>query len=487
MTVAAAFSSDGAKSVALDIVRQAALETGRRAGDGTTTASTLACNLWLALMDLDEQKRHKCIEVLRGMVESGSFDRALGECTIPVSTKDDLKSVTMVASNGDEALSDIVTEAFIEAGAGGAVTVEEDRTTTGVNLKWINGTTFPSGFASPYFVTDGRARADLDKPLVWFSLTPLHKTEDVVPAMKYAREQGRSLLVICDDINEEALSLMIVNNSKGALSCCAVGAPFLGNMRVAAMQDLAKVCGATPTAKGMSAEQIISSFGSAERAVVEPKLTALFSPQSKDPGAVTEVISMLAHAIRDSKDDHEKSLLMKRMACVSGKAAIIKIGGSTPAELVERKDRADDAVASARWALMEGIMPGCGSSLSYLYNGLLKSSFYEDSLTPLRESFLAPIMKTFDNAKHSLSITEDEFRNVLLNWSPGVTSDSGTKGGRGYNLRTGNLVDDLIKDGVVDSSYAVREAVKAAVSAACNLASMEAIIFTKVTEQEMMA
>lgn len=476
MTVAAAFTSEGAKSVALDIVRQAALETGRRAGDGTTTASTLACSLWLALSELPDEHRHKCIETLRELVSSGAIDRVLKEFTKPIESKNDLKSVTMVASNGDEQLSEIVTQAFTEVGAGGAVTVEEDRSITDAQLKWINGTTFPSGFSSPYFVTDGRARAELEKPLIWFSLSSLHKAADIVPTMKYAREQGRSLLIICDDINDEALSLLIVNNSKGSLSCCAVGAPFMGGMRVAAMQDLAKVCGATPTTRGMTDSQIRDSLGGAERAVVEPKLTALFSPES-DANAVTEVISMLSQAIKDSNDDHEKSLYMKRMACVSGKAAVIKIGGSTPAELIERKDRADDAVASARWALMEGIMPGCGASLSYLYNGLLKSSFYEGIYDKVREAFVEPIMITFKNAEHSLDINGGDFKKVLLD-SKNYES--------GYNLRTGESVDDLIASGVVDSSYAVREAVKAAISAACNLASMEAIIFSSVTEQDVM-
>lgn len=469
MTVAQAFRRKGFEGVAVDMVRQSSIETGRRAGDGTTTASVLAVALYEALGNSEGVTDERLVSLLEEHQER--ILAAIRERTVRVEGRDQLYGVTFTSCNGDPLIAEPITEAFMELGSSGAVTVEEDRSRTDVALQWINGTTFPAGFVSPYFVNDGTAKVQLDNPYIWFSLTPLQKPEHVIPAMqavatanvRSSNKERRPLLIVCDTISDEALSLLLVNNSNGALSSCAVNSPYLGNMRVTAMRDLATVCGATPTAReGLTAENMLGFMGSAEKVMVESKLTSLFKP-----GGNQEALSGLLAQIEDrlgvEVEEVERKALQARLGALRGKAAVIKVGGTTHSELIERKDRADDALASARWALLEGILPGAGTTLIRVAHDVPKE---------FREAFLSPVLQVFRNFAGSSKVSDipEEFLTAIELCREEIGKV------QGYDLRSGEVVEDLISAGVIDSSYALQEAVRAAVSTALSLGKLRAII-----------
>jgi chaperonin GroEL len=471
MTVAQAFRRKGFEGVAVDMVRQSSIETGRRAGDGTTTASVLAVALYQALADESGGTDERLVSLLEEHQER--ILAAIRERTVRVEGRDQLYGVTFTSCNGDHLIAEPITEAFMELGSSGAVTVEEDRSRTDVALQWINGTTFPAGFVSPYFVNDGTAKVQLDNPYIWFSLTPLQKPEHVIPAMQAvatanaqsSNKERRPLLIVCDTISDEALSLLLVNNSNGALPCCAVNSPYLGNMRVTAMRDLATICGATPTAReGFDRDSILRFMGGAEKVTVESKLTSLFKPAG-DKDALSALCSQVEERLGGEVEELERAALQARLGALRGKAAVIKVGGTTHSELIERKDRADDALASARWALLEGILPGSGTTLLQIAQDVVPQEF--------TEAFSAPVLQVFRNYAGVTDGVEvpKEFENAC-----GMTSKNIAEKVCGYDLRSGEVVTDLIGSGVIDSSYAVQEAVRAAISTALSLAKIRAII-----------
>lgn len=466
VTVASAYGAEGFEGVAVDMVRQSAIETGSRAGDGTTTASVLAVALYEALGS-EEGTNDQLVEELTRVepeVLKGILDR-----TIKVETREQLYGVTFTSCNGDVSIAEPITEAFMELGPTGAVSVEEDRSRTDVAIQWILGSTLPSGFVSPYFVSEASTRVTLDNPYIWFSLTPLEKPGHVVPVMEAVAQankmQGerRPLLVVCDKLSDEALSLLLVNNANSALPCCAINSPYLGNLRASAIRDLATVCGASPTARsGLTRENALETLGQAEKVIVEPKLTSFFEPKG-DEEKVEALRASLEGRLATETVEAERAGLQKRLSNLRGKAAIIKVGGSTHSELVERKDRADDALASARWAMLEGICPGAGATLLKVVNSVQMSE-------ALREAFYEPIKRVFDNYSGFVNSSEDEIFDVF------VSALGATLTGRGFDIRSGEIKDDLIAAGVIDSSFALREAVRSAISAALALAKMRAII-----------
>lgn len=469
LTVASAYGAEGFEGVAVDMIRQSAIETGRKAGDGTTTATVLSAALYEAVGD-EDRTRDELVHALQE-VESKVLG-GIQEKTVKVTSRDELYGVAYTSSNGDESIATPIADAFMELGPTGAITVEEDRSRTDVGIQWIEGSTFASGFTSPYFVASASNRVEFENPFIWFSLTPLERKEHVVPVMEAvagynqsARSQGqapRPLLIVCDKISDEALSLLLVNNSNGALPCCAVNSPYLGTMRTSAIRDLATVCGASPTARtGLTRDNALESLGGCGRAIIEPKLTSLFEPKG-DKAAVGELIADISKRLESEIEEAERAALQKRISNLRGKAAVLKIGGSTHSELVERKDRADDALASARWALLEGICPGAGATL-------LSVAREVDMPEELREAFCAPVKNVFYNYASETG-RGDEAESIYQE------AIEAAKEGKGLDIRSGEVKDDLVAAGVIDSSYALREAVRSAISSALALAKMRAII-----------
>jgi len=467
MTVATAFSADSFSGVAVDMIRQSSIETGRRAGDGTTTASTLAVALYEALGNDDFETNDELVEKLESLKDE--VEKMVLSRTLSVQTREQLFGVTYTACNGDETISEPITEAFMTLGATGAVTVEEDRSRTDVCLHWIDGTTFPAGYVSPYFVNDGSSKVVFENPFIWFSLTALTKPEHVVPVMQAVathnvrNKENRPLVIVCDTISDEALSLLLVNNANGALPCCAINSPYLGNMRVTTMRDLAIVCGAKPTAReGLNNETALSFMGAANKVVIEPKLTSFFEPKG-DVEEIKNLMLQLEEKIQGEVVEVERVTLQSRLGSLRGKAAVVKVGGSTHSQLVERKDRADDALASARWALLEGVLPGAGTTLMYIAKSL-------DS-KELRSAFLAPVLQVFRNYSglNDVSVEVPELFSRALE----MVSENPNSG---FDLRTGEERLDLIEAGVIDSSYALREAIRAAITTAISLAKLRAIV-----------
>jgi len=485
MTVARAFSVQGIANDAIDLIRESALETGRRAGDGTTTASTLSYSLYEAIWKgSTQEERHQRINALKQI--QTRVPEIMSPIVQSVDSKEKLFGVAMTASNGDQKLSEIITEAFSELGANGAVSVEEDRTITDVRLKMIRGTTIPAGFTSPYFINDGKSKVEFQKPLIWFSLMELKKVDDVLPVLRYAAARKRPLLIVCEKISDEVTSILITNNSRGAIQVCAINSPYVGNLRVATMQDMSVICGAKPTTGmdgfGMDSSDpslshpLDSVLGEAELVTVESGMTSMFEPKSNMEERAL-LINSLKSQLATNPDEAERRTYQARLSALEGRAAIVRVGGNTPSELLERKDRADDAVASVRWAMIKGIMPGCGTALSF-FSIKVGSIFENEKMREdFREAFLYPMVKVVSNFYGVESSLDSEqvsqfVDSIHANVKEGL--DSGKF--RGYDLRNESECEDLVADGVIDSAYAVMEAITTAITTAITLGSLRAMI-----------
>jgi len=477
MTVARAFRAQDFAGVAVDIVRQSALETGRKAGDGTTTASVLSVHLYQSLFSEDDGAFERNDEDLLWLEENKeALIDVVRRSTIQISGKEDLYGVTYTSCNGDHTIAEPITKAFLELGPSGAITVEEDRSRTDIGIKWIDGVTIPAGFASPYFVLDGSGKVVLENALVFFSITPLEKPDHITPVLQYAHQARRPLLVIAENVSDEVLSMLISNNAEDRVKICVVNSPYTGSLRATALTDLSAVVGATPCSRGFAAKDIHNLLGGAKKIVVESKMVSFFEAQGKTE-EIIKIKGEVRELLRNAQDDAERAHAATRLARLEGRAAIIQVGGATPAELAERKDRADDALASARWAMIEGIVAGGGSSLCRVFAWARDNGASED----LAYAFLAPVDKVYENFVRGKALDVesafDMVRRVLENLSEEPNC-------AGYDLRSGNWRENLVASGVIDSSYAVREALSSAISSAITLAKLNAIVINTGSDEE---
>lgn len=454
--------------VGAELIKQAANKMNDVAGDGTTTVTVLTYHI------LNEANKliaagHNPMQLRKGL-EAAAHDVLTHLSTLAEDIKSDKKRVAEVAtiSAGDAAIGDLIADIMEKVGKDGVVTVEAGQGLA-LESEVVEGFTFDRGFVSPYFVTDaGRMEAVYDKPAIVVTDKKISSVQEFLPVLEKLAQSGKKdLVLIAEDVDGEALGTLVLNKLKGVFNTVAVKAPAFGDRRKEVLQDIAILTGATVISEeqGFTFENVgLEVVGTARKVIVTKDETTIIEGAG-NPVEVEARIAQISAQADQAKSEYDKENYEKRRAALSGKVAVIKVGGATETEIEEKKYRVDDAVAAVKAALEEGIVPGGGVTLINLISAIQPSAEGGSVLAGqglLSRSLEQPFRILLDNS----GINPDE-------WLPQVRK---AKPGFGINVADPTELVDMKKVGVVDPVRVTREAIQNAVSIAGTAMTMGALV-----------
>ena len=462
VTVANAISlRDPFENLGAQLVKEAAQRSAEVAGDGTTTATVLAHSILhegerLIAAGLDT--RQVCAGIDAAALEVLSY---LEESRLEIEGKQDLISVATISANGEVEIGELIAAALEAAGDEGAISVEQAR---GFDtcLEVVEGSVIDRGFLSPYFITDqSKGTAELERVAILIYNQTLQTAKSILPALEYAANNNRSLFIVANDITSEALQTLVLNKMKGTLSVCAIKAPEFGAARTVALQDLAAVCNAEVIAVDDSStiqRDMEEYLGSAEKVLVDKNATVLIGTLPCKERVEERLKSARSIISSPATSGTEIEVAKRRLRRLSEGIGIIRVGGATEGEMMERRDRIDDALHAARAARKEGIQPGGGSALvwasSRCKSPRTESEAFRSGYEALIRSCSSPLRQIVDN---SGGVPELVIKKVGRG-----------KKGYGYDATT-NKFGDMFDMQIVDPHLVVHTALQHAVSVACNI------------------
>lgn len=464
--------------VGAELIKQAAKNLNKSAGDGTTTVTVLTYSI------LKEANRliaagHNPQELRKGIESAGAeVIKGLNSLAESIEGKGDRVAEVATISAGDETIGKLIADVIAKVGKEGVVTVEAGQGLE-MEAEVVEGFSFDKGWASPFFVTDtGRQEAIYDKPAIVLSDKKISTAGELLPLIEKLAQAGKKdIVLIADEVDGEALSILVLNKLKGVLNTVVVKAPSFGDRRKEILADIAVLTGATVISEdqGLTFENVeLDVVGSARKVIVGKDETTIIEGIGK-PAAIKARLTQISAQADNASSEYDKEQYDKRAAALSGKVAVIKVGGATETEIDEKKFRVDDAVAATKAALAEGIVAGGGVTLVNL-SALIKADG-ADSLSAGRQILKNALKQPF------LQITE----NAGLNSEALLAQVEAGKPGFGINVMKpeAGLVD-VKKAGVIDPARVTKEAVQNAVSIASTAATMGALV-VDIPEPEMPA
>ena len=459
------FENMGAKLVA-----EVASKTNDIAGDGTTTATVLTQAI------VNEGMKNVTaganpVGVRRGIEKATKAAvAALHKMSHDVKTKDDIAQIASISAANPE-VGKLIADAMEKVGHDGVITIEDSRgVETSVDV--VEGMSFDRGYMSQYMVTDNdKMEADLDNPYILITDKKISNIQDILPLLQSVVQEGRSLLIIADDITGEALPTLVLNKIRGTFNVCAVKAPGFGDRRKAQLQDIAILTGGTVISDdlGMQLKDVtVDQLGQANKVTVTKDATTIVDG-SGDKSAIAERVDQIKQAIAKSTSDFDKEKLQERLAKLSGGVAVVKVGAATETELKEKKYRIEDALNATRAAVQEGFVPGGGTALVNVIPDIeaIEKDVSGDEATGVnivKNALEAPVRQIAENAGVEGSVIV----NQLKNEKPGV----------GYNAANGTF-EDMIDAGIVDPTKVTRSALQNATSVSALLLTTEAVVADK--------
>ncbi len=347
------------------IIREVAQKTGDAAGDGTTTATVLARAMVTEGIKLLAAGLAP-MELKRGMEAALVAARdSIKQMAKPIKDHERMQQVATIAANGDAQIGKLIADAMQKVGKEGVMTVEEGRGLE-TSLELVEGMVFDRGFLSPYFVTNPeKLTVELEEPVILLHEKKISGLRDIIPLLEQIVQAGRSLLIIAEDVEGEALAALVVNKLRGALKVVAVKAPGFGDRRKEMLEDIAILTGGEVIAEelGLKLENVkLSQLGKARRVHIDKDNTTIIGGSGKKP-EIQGRIEQLRRQIGDTTSDYDKEKLQERLAKLTGGVAVLKVGAATEVEMKEKKARVDDAVHALRAAVEEGVVPGGGVAL----------------------------------------------------------------------------------------------------------------------------
>jgi len=461
---------DPVENLGAQMVKQAAVQTGDTAGDGTTTSTLLAKELISEGMNhTNLSQKHNAVAIKRGMDKTAKeIVKHLKEMSTDISSEDQIKQVATISANGDEEIGNLITAAMDKVGREGVVTVEESKSYE-TTLETVEGMQFDRGYKSPYFVTDNSSmQAQLDEPYILLYDGRISAVKELLPILEAVSQQNKSLVIISEDIDGEALAAMIVNKMRGILKCCAVKAPDFGERRTHILEDMAALTGGTVISKqkGMRLDKItFDDLGTARGVTIEKEKTTIVDGNGTEE-AITARLEEIKDQIDRAESNYAVETLQNRLAKMAGGVAVINVGGYTETEMKEKVDRVDDALHATRAALDEGIVAGGGVALLEARHKLrvANSLICEGDETIGAEILLNAIEKPFIQILRNAGI--DKYHSILANVEENFD---------GYNIKTGEYVD-MIEEGIIDPTKVTRTALENAVSVAGTMLITECTI-----------
>jgi len=482
VTVASAINlKDDFENLGCQIVKEAAQRSADVAGDGTTTATVLAAAM------LEDGHRlletgHDARSVVLGL-EAACNDvlEELEKSRVKLEDHEQLISVATISANGEKEIGNLIAEAIESVGAEGPISVENARGFK-TCLEVVEGTVVDRGYLSPYFATNQtKGVAELEKVLIFMYNQTLTSAKTILPVLEYAASNNKTLLIVANDVTNEALQTLVLNKMKGALSVCAIKAPEFGGARTQALQDLAAVCGGrviATDAEDHLGEDIGKVLGYSEKAVVDKHGTLLIGTNGDKEDIQKRIDSAKQALASSSTSESDFGVLERRIRRMSEGIAIIRAGGSTEVEMYERRDRIDDALCASRSAKKSGIQPGGGSALSHAAKKCGKRKIAIKGKSPsyisAYDAFLnichSPLKQI---VKNSGEVPEIVVRKVLKNSSFSF----------GYNASTGEY-GDMFEMKIIDPHDVVSSALLHATSVACNILSIGCAVSIDGTKTE---
>jgi chaperonin GroEL len=460
---------DPYEKIGAELVKEVAKKTDDVAGDGTTTATVLAQAL------VREGLRNVAaganpMSLKRGIeaaVERVSEE--LSKQAKDVETKEQIASSASISA-GDSSVGEIIAEAMDKVGKEGVITVEESNT-FGLELELVEGMRFDKGYISPYFVSDAeRMEAVLDDPYILFANSKISAVKDMLPILEKVMQGGKSLVIISEDVEGEALATLVVNKIRGTFKSVAIKAPGFGDRRKAMLQDMAILTGGQVVSEevGLKLENTgLDLLGRARKVVVTKDETTIVEG-SGDSDQIAGRVNQIKAEIEKSDSDYDREKLQERLAKLAGGVAVVKVGAATEVELKERKHRIEDAVRNAKAAVEEGIVAGGGVALLHASKTAFdKLDLVGDEATGARIVQLAleaPIKQIAFNAGLEGGVVVEKVRSLKV--------------GHGLNAATGEYVD-MLAEGVPDPTKVVRSALQNAASIAALFLTTEAVIADK--------
>jgi chaperonin GroEL len=474
VTIAKEFElSDPEENLGAQVLRQAAERTGEAVGDGTSTATILAHAI------LSDGIRNvvagaSAIEIKRGLDRGvRAAIEALHGMAQPVRTGKEKAQVAAVAAHNDIAIGQLVAGAMEKVGNDGVITVEESKTID-TTVETVEGLQFDRGYISPYFVSDPeRMSVALEDAYVLVCDRKISILAELVPVLEEVAKTGRSILIIAEDVEGEALATLIVNVLRGVLKTCAVKAPGFGERRKAMLEDIAVLTGGRVISEelGFKLDQVtLESLGRVKRVTIDRERTTLVGGSGKR-GRIEGRIAQIRREIAETTSDYDREKLQERLAKLSGGVAVIRVGAPTEAEMKSRKEALDDAICATKAAVAEGIVPGAGLALLRCIGALeaAEQTCVGDERTGvqlLRRALEAPTRQIAENSAADGGV-------VVNRMLAGA-------GNEGFDAAQ-NVYVDLLESGIVDPVKVVRVALENAVSVSSVLLLTEATM-TEVPE-----
>lgn len=458
------FENMGAK-----LVSEVASKTNDNAGDGTTTATVLTQAIVNAGMK-NVAAGANPVGIRRGIDKATKAAvEELHKMSHEVQSKDDIAQIASISAANPE-VGELIADAMEKVGHDGVITIEDSRgVDTTVDV--VEGMSFDRGYMSQYMVTDtDKMESDLDNPYILITDKKIGNIQDILPLLQAVVQEGRSLLIIADDITGEALPTLVLNKIRGTFNVCAVKAPGFGDRRKAQLQDIAILTGGTVISDdlGMSLKDAtIAQLGSANKVTVTKDNTTIVDGNgAKD--AIAERVEQIKQAIANTTSEFDKEKLQERLAKLSGGVAVIKVGAATETELKEKKYRVEDALNATRAAVQEGFVPGGGTALINVIPALENVENESDDeatgVNIVKKALEAPVRQIAENAGVEGSIIV----NRLKSEKPGI----------GYNAAVDKF-EDMVAAGIVDPTKVTRSALQNAASVSAMLLTTEAVVADK--------
>lgn len=469
---------DPIENMGAQMVKEVASKTADIAGDGTTTATVLAQSLVAAGLKSVAAGSNP-IDLKRGMDKAVSciVDELKTMSSAVGNDNDKIKQIASISANNDDSIGSLIAEAMKVVGNDGVITVEEAKGTE-TEVKTVEGMQFERGYLSPYFVTNQEKMiTEMDQPCILLVDKKISSMKELLPVLEPVVQTGRSLLIIAEDLDGDALATLVVNRIRGALKIAAVKAPGFGDKRKEMLEDLAALTGGTVISeeKGLTlADATLDHLGSAEKVEITKDRTTVINGDGEAED-VHERVRQIRLAIENATSDYEKEKLQERLAKLAGGVAVLYIGAPTETEMKEKKDRVDDALSATRAAVEEGIVPGGGVALIRCASALdqVKTANTDEKLGVdiVKTALQAPLYQIVSNAGGN--------GDMVVHFVA-ESKDSAY----GYNART-NEYGDMIKMGVIDPTKVTRTAIENAVSIASMVLMTECVIVDEPNKDEV--
>ena len=458
---------DNYENMGAQMIKEAASKTSDVAGDGTTTATVLAQAIYAeGLRNVTSGANP--MDLKRGIDKAVSaVVGSIAEMSKAVEGRKEISETATVSAHGDATIGDLIADAMEKVGKDGVITVEEAKSME-TSLDVVEGMQFDRGYLSPYFVTDSESmEAVLEDTKILIHDKKISAVKDIYPVVEKIAQSGSPLLIIAEDIEGEALALLVVNKLRGTLKVAAVKAPGFGDRRKAMLEDISILTGGTVISEdaGFKLENVtVGDLGTAKRVNLDKDNTTIVEGAG-GTDAIQGRINQIRAQIEETTSDYDREKLQERLAKLAGGVAVINVGAATEAEMKEKKARVEDALNNAKAAIEEGVVPGGGvtfiRALSALDNGLDTEADETVGAGIVRKALEAPVRQLAENAGLEGSIILQKIREG--------------EGGFGYNFES-DTYGDMSETGVIEPAKVSRVALQHAASIAGLLLTTEALV-----------